>query len=650
MTSRTRALRDILWTLALAGLVAAVFRLWYGLGATTNLSDAFPWGLWKILNMVGGVALSTSGFTVGFLVYVLRLKRFQPFMKPAILIAFLGYGCSCLALLFDIGLPHRFWHPVVMWNINSFLFEVFWCVMLYFTVTAIELAPVLFERFRAERIAHALHKAAFVVVVIGISLSSLHHSSLGSLFLVTPQRLHSLWYTPWLPLLFIISAMGAGLMVVVLAKLIWARWYDPASILGPNTGQQIPLIRIDNGSPAVSFSRGPEGPEMPHVRAMASIAAGILGLYLVLKIADLFLHGGWPALTVGTWESWLYSAELILTAILPVLLVIIPKSRYSPAGIGLAAASAAIGLALNRLDVGIFGYIRDAGAVYFPSLIEWAVGMGVVAAAGIFFLFLSENLPIFGPIRGSVDGRPGLFRLTYGSLSQLWQTALTDNLHRVTLIAVFVIPAAFVLMYPPFHSDSTSVGTVRPARGIDAERTILFIDGNNDGVETIFAHADHQKRLGDSASCVKCHHVSMPGDRSTPCSRCHLRMNESYNIFNHEYHLSAVVEDKHITGLYPANFACRECHAGGNPETSQSAKNCLECHKEDMFPGGLPAADCDLMTANPFREAMHQTCIECHQKEAERVNKPRLADCQSCHQSLQPRQITRTIAEKADGR
>ncbi|MGD8921972.1 MAG: polysulfide reductase NrfD [Candidatus Zixiibacteriota bacterium] len=637
MSNKTRAVKDVLWVLALAGLVAAVFRLWFGLGATTNLSDAFPWGLWKILNMVGGVALSTSGFTVGFLVYVLGLKRFQPFMKPAILIAFLGYGCSCVALLLDIGLPQRFWHPIFMWNINSFLFEVFWCVMLYFTITAIELAPILFERFRAQKVAHALHRVAFVVVIIGISLSSLHHSSLGSLFLVTPQRLHALWYTPWLPLLFIVSAMGAGLMVVVLVKLIWARWYEPASILGPNFGQQVPLIRVTNGSTMAVFSRGPEGPEMPRIRALATIAAGVLGLYLVLKIADLFLHGGWQSLMTGSWESWLYLTELLLTAALPILLMIVPRSRYSPTGIGLAAASAAAGLALNRLDVGVFGYIRDAGVVYFPSLIEWSVGLGVVAAAALVFLFFSENLPIFGSRPGIVAGPSGLFRLTYGSLSQLWHTVLTDGLHRVTLIAVFVIPMAFVLMYPPYGSEPASQEAVRPAKGIDAERDTLFIDGNNFGVVTTFAHADHQHRLGDSASCVKCHHVSMPGDRSTPCSRCHLRMNEPTDIFNHEYHLTAVAEDKHLSGLHPTNFACVECHAPGNPKTSAGAKDCMECHKEDMFPAGKPAADCDLMIAKPFREAVHRTCIECHRKEAARVERPHLGDCQTCHKSLRPK-------------
>lgn len=644
MSNRTRAIKDVLWIIALSGLVAALFRLWFGLGATTNLSDAFPWGLWKILNMVGGVALSTSGFTVGFLVYVLQLKRFQPFMKPAILIAFLGYGCSCTALLFDIGLPHRFWHPIFMWNINSFLFEVFWCVMLYFTVTAVELAPVIFERLRAEKIAHVLHRVAFVVVVIGISLSSLHHSSLGSLFLVTPQRLHPLWYTPWLPLLFIVSAMGAGLMVAVLAKIIWARWHDPASIFGPQVGQPVPLIRVTNGTTMALFSRGPVGPEMPRVRAMATIGAGILGFYLILKIVDLFLHGGWEALLAGTWESWLYTAELIISTVLPIVLVALPSSRHSPAGIGVASASAALGLAMNRLDVGIFGYFHDAGAIYFPSLIEWAVGFGVVAAAGLVFFFFAEHMPIFDAQSGGVDEQPGKFRISYGSLRQLWNTALTNSLHRVTLIAVFIIPLAFVLMYPPYYGREGLSADVRPAMGIDTERRVLRIDGDNQGVLTVFAHADHQRRLGDSTSCVKCHHSSFPRDRSTPCSRCHCRMNESTVIFDHQSHMSAVAEREHLSGLHPANFSCMKCHAEGLPKTASSSEDCLECHKQDMFPSGTPSVATNLLLALPFREAVHRTCVGCHVKEAATVEKPHLGDCQTCHETLRRQPSTSSSA------
>jgi Ni/Fe-hydrogenase subunit HybB-like protein len=638
MVKRTRAIKDILWFFALAGLVGAILRLWFGLGATTNLSDANPWGLWKILNMVGGVALSTSGFTVGFLVYVLGLKKFQSFMKPAILVAFLGYGCSCLALLFDIGLPHRFWHPIFMWNINSFLFEVFWCVLLYFTVTAIELAPVIFERLRAEKIVRALHRIGFVVVVIGISLSSLHHSSLGSLFLVTPQRLHPLWYTPWLPILFIVSAMGGGLMVVVLIKLLWARWYDPVSVFGSEANRQTPLIQLVNGK-ALAVARRPHGPEFPRIRAMATIAASIFGFYFILKIVDLFLHGGWVTLTAGTWESWLYIVELALGVILPILLVSIPSSRHSAAGIGFAAFFGAFGLALNRLDVGIFGYFRDSGIIYFPSLIEWAVGIGVIAAAGLVLLFLSEHLPIFSERPPASRPGFGLLKLSFGSLRQLWNTALTDGLHRITLLSVFVLPVAFILMYPAFYDSSRDNHPVRPATGINADRTILLIDGDNSGVKTIFAHSEHQKRLGDSTSCKKCHHVSFPNDRSTPCSRCHRHMNTPTNIFDHESHKAALAKTEHLTGVHPTNNSCLKCHEQQNPKTLRGAKDCFSCHKEDMFLAGNQKDSLDLRLATAYREAMHGRCIECHKKEAIKQAKPHLGDCQTCHESLRAKTI-----------
>jgi Ni/Fe-hydrogenase subunit HybB-like protein len=618
MNSRTRVIKDVLWTISLAGLVAALLRLWFGLGATTNLSDAVPWGLWKVLNMIAGVALSTSGFTVGFLVYVLRLKQFRPFMKPAILIAFLGYGCSCTALLFDIGLPYRFWHPMVMWNINSFLFEVFWCVLLYFNITAIELAPIIFERLRAEKAAHFLHRIAFVIVVVGISLSSLHHSSLGSLFLVTPQRLHPLWYTPWLPLLFIVSAMGAGLMVVVLATILWTHWYEP------------------------------KGTELPQLRSLASIGAAVLSLYLVLKLADLFLHGGWQPLLAGTWESWLYILELGLTAVLPVALIAL--ARHSRAGIAVAAASATLGLALNRLDVGIFGYFRTAHTVYFPSFAEWMLSLGVVAAAGLVFFFAAENLPIFSEQPPGTFSLAGPFRLSGANLRQLWNDALADSLHRVTLIAVFVIPLAFALMYPPYFNQSASGPTVPPANGLDVERTKLELSGNDGSVRTVFPHADHVKRLGRDASCVRCHHVSLPHDNSTSCARCHSRMNAPTDIFDHQFHMTAVARRDHLDGMHAANYSCVECHAAQRPKTAATAKPCLDCHQKDMFPAGPPEKKL-VGLAIPLREAMHQTCIGCHNTEVVKQNKPHLADCQTCHESLRTQPISQLaqVSEKGAG-
>jgi Ni/Fe-hydrogenase subunit HybB-like protein len=638
MTARTRAVKDGLWTLALAGLVAGVLRLWFGLGATTNLTDQVPWGLWKILNMVAGVAISTGGFTVGFLVYVLRLERFRPLMKPAILVAFLGYGCSCLALLFDIGLPWRFWHPFVMWNEHSFLFEVFWCVILYFTVTAIELAPTVFEKLRAEKAASFLHHIAFGVVVVGISLSSLHHSSLGSLFLVTPQRLHPIWFTPLLPLLFILSAMGAGLMFVVLVRILHAHLYDREVVFGPSpVEQEICLIRAGGRGEAPAPPRV-TGEAMPRLAGLASIATGILGVYGLVQIVALSAGGGWEALLARTWESYLFGVEVLLSTIVPIFLVWWPGARHSPVALGGAAFSASAGLALNRMNVGIFGYFGDAGQVYFPSLPEWALSLGVVAAAALVFLYFAENMGVFADSRGGY-GEGRIFGASFDSLSRVWHRALRSGLERATVIGVLVIPLAWAMMYPPFQKPEAAI--VTPAAGLDVTRARLRIDGNQGGVLSEFPHEEHQERLGGESSCQSCHHLSLPGDETTPCSRCHTHLVEPTKIFDHERHQTLVAEEEGLQGAFPENFTCVHCHTAGQAKTANNAKPCLECHRDDPGWERTDDATADLARAASYLGAMHGTCVDCHEEKALEMGRPELRDCSTCHQSLRMGPVSR---------
>ncbi len=633
MNGRTRALKDVLWVLALAGLVAGTFRLWFGLGATTNLSDAVPWGLWKILNMVAGVAISTSGFTMGFLVYVLGLERYRPLVKPAILVAFLGYGCSCLALLFDIGLPWRFWHPFLMWNEHSFLFEVFWCVALYFTVTAIELAPTIFEKLNAEKAARILHRIAFWVVVVGISLSSLHHSSLGSLFLVTPHRLHPLWYSPLLPLLFILSAMGGGLMFLVLVRILHAHWYDRKAVFGP-TQVERELILIRSATRGDHARAREVGRDMPMLTGVATIATGILAVYLALEIYHLSHAEPWRALVAGTWESWLFGAELLVTAVLPILLVWLPAARSSPAASTVAALSASAGLLLNRVDVGIFGYIRSAGEVYFPSLAEWALSLGVVAAAALVFLAFVEHTPIFAPPPKTRTERPA-FKVSFDSLSGVWHRALSSGPERATLIAVLVVPLAWACMYPPY--SRTHPAEVREASRMDVTADRLRLDGNREGVLTEFPHAACQERLGGESSCESCHHMSLPGDTTTPCTRCHRHMTAQTLIFDHAYHIQAVADSLGLEGLHASNHSCVSCHAAGSAKTAATATPCVECHGEwrEVCDDGSK----DLARATSYLEALHGTCLACHEEEAEKQHRPELRECSTCHTSLTPRGI-----------
>lgn len=625
MTRSTRWLKDLLWMLALAGLVGAVLRMTLGLGRTTNLVDAAPWGLWKVLNMVAGVALSTSGFTIGFLAIVLRRERLRPLVKPAILVAFLGYASSCLALLFDIGLPWRFWHPFVMWNPHSFLFEVFWCVILYFTVTTLELAPTALERLGGARTAAVLHKLSFGIVVLGISLSSLHHSSLGSLFLVTPLRLHGLWYTSWLPLLFILSAMGAGLMFLVLIRILHARFYDPVAVWGNAANRS--ACPLPDAAPLVA-----DGRDLPMLRQVAGIGAGVLGVYLVLKLVDLARTGAWDLLLAGTWESWTWGVELILAAVLPVTLIALPRTRRSVFGLGATGASAALGLMMNRLDVGILGYWRDAGTPYVPSWIEWAVSLGVMAAAGLAFMAITENLPIF---QGQPPRPRTTFRASFDSFSHVWNSILASGPQRTGLIALWVLPAAWMLLNPAYAERRDALtrvdASLAPPLALDAGRTRLLLDGDRRGYAVSFPHADHQARLGGDSGCGKCHHVSLPGDRATPCGRCHRDMLDETPLMDHGRHMVAVAARENLGGLVPANRSCGFCHPAGQPKLSATAKDCLQCHRDDMFPDRAVDGTPDLSLATSYQDAMHGVCTICHREKAIETGRTALGECQTCH-------------------
>ncbi len=630
MIDKIKTIKDFLWVFVFFGFVAGIFRLWFGLGATTNLTDAVPWGLWKVLNMVAGVALSTCGFTIGFLAYVLKIEKFKPLVKPAILVAFLGYGCSCFALLFDIGLPDRFWHPLLMWNEHSFLFEVFWCVMLYFSVTFIELLPNLLEKYKLKKTVNVFHKIAIGIVIIGISLSTLHHSSLGSLFLITPYRLHQLWYSSLLPIFFFISAAGCGIMFLILVKILYAKFYNPVSVWGDHTNGKAKLsCSIDkDDSIRVKIIYGKD---ISMLSSLSIIAASLLSLYLVLKIYDLFRLNLIGVLLAGTWESWLYVLELLLTAVVPVLLIIINKSRRSPYGLGTAAFLASFGLALNRVDVGIFGYFRDAGAVYFPSLAEWSLSIGVIAAAALVFIFVSENFSIFDEQWKENKISKGIFKAAFDSMSRVWQTALQSGLSRISLIGVFIIPAAFVLMYPEYRSN-TEINIV-PASGLNTTRSVLFIDGNRKGMNTEFPHLKHQDMLGKEKSCINCHHMSLPNDKSTPCSRCHRSMFNKTLIFNHDMHTVWVAKEKKFSGLHPENKACVICHLPGLPKNVNSAIGCMDCHKMDMNIADTLNLPKQFLYADSYINAMHLKCITCHKKEKGEKNRPELDQCSNCHKS-----------------
>ena len=207
--------RVVAVTIALVGLWATFLRFTQGIAAVSHMSDQWPWGLWIGFDVLCGVGLAAGGFTICAVVYIFNLQKFHPITRPAVLTAFLGYLLVCAGLAFDLGRPWAIWHPLVYWNPRSVMFEVGWCVTLYTTVLALEFSPLGFERFRLRRPAALIHKLQIPIVIMGITLSTLHQSSLGSLFLILPAKVHPLWYTSILPVLFFVSALAAGIAMTV---------------------------------------------------------------------------------------------------------------------------------------------------------------------------------------------------------------------------------------------------------------------------------------------------------------------------------------------------------------------------------------------------------------------------------------------------
>jgi Ni/Fe-hydrogenase subunit HybB-like protein len=356
--------RAVFLVVAAGFALATVLRFAFGLGAVTNLSDRFPWGLWIGFDVLCGVGLAAGAFTLTAVVHLLNLRRFEPILRSTVLTALLGYWLVIVALLFDLGQPWRIWHPIVFRNPRSVMFEVAWCVMLYTTVLLLEFVPVLLERWSLPKARRFLHGVTTPLVIAGVILSTLHQSSLGSLYLIVPEKLHPLWYSPLLPVLFFLSAVGSGLGMVVLESWLSGRAF----------GRELEMELLE-----------------PLGRAMAVV----LGIYGLLRLIVLRRQGALGILLDAGYEQAMFWMEFALGVVVPVGLLAIERVRRSPSGLVVAAFFSVLGLVANRLNVSVTGMERAAGVRYVPSVMEVLVSVGLVAVGFALFAFLARWLPLF---------------------------------------------------------------------------------------------------------------------------------------------------------------------------------------------------------------------------------------------------------------
>jgi len=352
----------------LFGLPAMAARFIFGLGATTNLSQASPWGLWVAFDVVSGVALAAGGYTVACAVYIFGQKLYRPVLRPAILTGFLGYLFVLVGLVFDLGQPWRLPYQFFLTpGTTAVMYEVGWCVFLYLMVLGLEFAPSLAEWLGLTKLRRLLSSLTIGIIVLGVTLSTLHQSSLGAFFLMTPDKLHPLWYSPFLPIFFFVSSIAAGIGMVIFESAISHHAFRD---------QLDPAAPVDIDKITLGLAKG---------------GAVVLFAYFFVKLQGLAASGRWDLLMTG-WGAW-YLVEMLGFVLLPSLLFAVAGRRSS---VRLARAGAVItvlGVLVNRLNVSLIAFNWTAPR-YVPSIAEVLVSLTIVTLGVLVFRWIVNRMPV----------------------------------------------------------------------------------------------------------------------------------------------------------------------------------------------------------------------------------------------------------------
>ncbi|MCP4600461.1 MAG: hypothetical protein GY847_08005 [Proteobacteria bacterium] len=596
-----RTVKTLLWFLFGAGLAVIILRIIHGPGSVVALTDLIPWGLWKGGGVVALVPIGGAGFTLAAFVYIFHWERYKPLAIGAVLLGLMCYSSVAAGLTFDIGIWWRIVFPVAFWQFHSTLFEIAWCIMLYLGILVLEFSHVIAEKFEFEKAKRLLHKFGIVFVIAGIALSTLHQSSLGTLFLATPYRLHPLWHTDFLPVFFFITAVGLGCLTISWAAVIVHKLYNA------------------------------EQP-MDAISGLGRISSFVLWFYAIVKFAEIAIAGEAVLLVEASWDTFNFWLEILLSALIPAALLLKKSYRESPQAIFWISTTAILGVSLNRVNVAGLATVSSTQYFYLPAWTEWTVTIGILAGAALVFLFCVERFSIFQSIDQSrvqtayAPGAPD---------RSMWKTVFFHNPRSEIRVysASFILSAGIAVGFAPedsifgVHPAQTPVDEPRIVQLEENADSVLMIDGNRDGNYVLFDHEMHiSKQGGRDSSCVKCHHMTKPYEKVSKCAGCHSDMYLPVDIFNHEKHVEQM----------DGNLSCSKCHT--NPEElklRENTKPCDECHKNMRPQGTLVQISKDRQTtlAAGYMDAMHGLCTDCHEKEKDKLEETNenFARCTNCH-------------------
>ncbi|MFZ1291597.1 MAG: Ni/Fe-hydrogenase cytochrome b subunit [Melioribacteraceae bacterium] len=373
----------VLALIAINGIIFLLGRFFFGIGSVTNLNDQFPWGIWIGLDVAAGVALAAGGFTTAALGHIMHRDKYETIIRPALLTAMLGYTFVAMGVFVDIGRWYYIWHPLVMWNGNSALFEVGICVMIYVSVLYIEFLPIVTEKFIGkvnlpgflsglnkiiDRLLRALdrglEKTMFIFIIAGVVLSCLHQSSLGTLMIIAGPKMHPLWQTPILPLLFLLSAFSVG----------------------------FPMVIAESLSASRSFGLKPETEVLS---SLSKFIAPLLGIYLIGKLGDMVIRETFVYLSEINSISIMFGIEIIIGVIVPLRMFLSPEVRKSPTGLFIASILVIFGVIMNRFNNFVTAYNPPyAVESYFPSIGEISVTLGFVAIEILMYRLFVSIFPV----------------------------------------------------------------------------------------------------------------------------------------------------------------------------------------------------------------------------------------------------------------
>jgi Ni/Fe-hydrogenase subunit HybB-like protein len=352
------------------GLVIIAYRFANGIGSVTNLSQDYPWGLWISFDVVTGVAFAGGAYVLVFIVNILNLEKYKPIARVTVLNGFLAYLFYSAALFLDLGRPFKIINVIIGndYGVNSVLFLVGWHFVLYKLALLIEFSPAIAEWLGAKKARKILSSLTLGAVIFGITLSVLHQSGLGALFLMAKGKIHPLWYNPYLPLMFVVSSIFAGISLVIFEGSISQKVFS--DLMDDNARHRHHDI----------------------MHGLSRVCAGTLFVYLFMMIIIFVHQKNWQYLNsgVGMW----YLLEIIGFVLLPLILFTVSYKKKNIPLIKTASIITLLGILLNRMNVSLIGYKWYEAVRYIPSWQEIVVTLTIIFIEIWVFRWIVLRMPV----------------------------------------------------------------------------------------------------------------------------------------------------------------------------------------------------------------------------------------------------------------